>query len=99
MNGFIAGQRVQYNRGGVRHMLGNYGVVVDAGNRQTIPSGLTYVRFDGRVAPMIVATDGLDDAVLGHNTWSWGCKVPNDEKPNGDALDAQAVCSICEGGA
>lgn len=31
-----------------------------------------------------------------HNTWSWGCAVPTDERANGDALDALAVCSICE---
>lgn len=33
---------------------------------------------------------------LAHNTWSWGCKVPTDQRENGDALDATAVCPVCE---
>lgn len=31
-----------------------------------------------------------------HNTWSWGCTVPQAERANGDALDALAVCPVCE---
>lgn len=31
-----------------------------------------------------------------HNTWSWGCTVPVAQRPNGDALDAYAVCPVCE---
>lgn len=59
---FIAGQRVQYKPGWRK--AGCLGVVQDAGLRQTIPSGLTYVRFDGHEKPMIVATDGLDPVAV-----------------------------------
>lgn len=35
-------------------------------------------------------------AAIEHNTWSWGCQVPQADRPNGDALDAHAVCGVCE---
>lgn len=52
--------------------------------------------------PMVIASGNVpgltadQDAAVKHDTWSWGCKVPTDERPNGDALDALAVCPVCE---
>ncbi|MBF4591699.1 hypothetical protein [Curtobacterium sp. VKM Ac-1395] len=57
-----AHDRVQYNRGKVKHLIGHYGVVVPDENRQTLPSGLRYVLFDGERSPKVVAADGLDQA-------------------------------------
>lgn len=31
-----------------------------------------------------------------HDTWSWECTVPTDDRPNGDARDTHAVCPVCE---
>lgn len=46
--------------------------------------------------PISAMTTWDDLAVLGHNTWSWGCKVPTAQRANGDGLDAYARCPICE---
>lgn len=31
-----------------------------------------------------------------HGSWSWECTVPTDDRLNGDARDAHAVCPVCE---
>lgn len=32
-----------------------------------------------------------------HDTWAWGCEIPSEERPNGDARDIFATCPVCEG--
>jgi len=48
-------------------------------------------------SPTVV--DGDRRPKVQHNTWSWECTVPTAERENGDALDAYAVCPICEAAA
>ncbi|CAH0258353.1 hypothetical protein [Microbacterium sp. Bi128] len=55
---------------------------------QVAASAVKWVRMlDARTLP----PGGVE-----HDTWSWGCKVPKEDRQNGDGLDAHAVCPVCE---
>lgn len=32
-----------------------------------------------------------------HGTWSWDCRIPNEQRPNGDGRDEFLACEECDG--